>query len=128
MTNEQSTQKLTFDDYQQSIEKFCVYPGNNISLAYEGTLPSGLSYVTEGLFGELGEVMEKVKKIRRDKSGVVSSQDIEEITKELGDVIFYLARYCYHLDISFSDVAQTNINKLESRLARNKINGNGDNR
>lgn len=46
----------------------------------------------------------------------------------MGDVLWYLAGIARELDISFNEVAQTNIDKLFSRKERNVLHGNGDNR
>ena len=81
-----------------------------------------------GLSGEAGETADKFKKIIRDKNGVPSEEDVEAIKKELGDVLWYVANISRYLDISFSDVAETNLKKLESRYSRNKIHGFGDER
>ncbi|OGY56975.1 MAG: hypothetical protein A2119_01155 [Candidatus Colwellbacteria bacterium GWA2_46_10] len=85
-------------------------------------------YPVLGLAGETGEVAEKIKKILRDKDGVVSDEDREEIKKELGDVLWYLSRLSAEMGLSLEDVAQSNIEKLFSRLERGKIQGEGDNR
>lgn len=81
-----------------------------------------------GLMGEAGEVSEKFKKIFRDKDGIVGDEDKKELTKELGDVLWYLSVICTYLDISFQDVAELNIEKLKSRLERGTLQGSGDNR
>ena len=52
----------------------------------------------------------------------------EDLTKELGDVLWYVAALANDLDISLNDVAEGNIEKLASRKKRNKIGGSGDNR
>ena len=81
-----------------------------------------------GLVGEAGETADKVKKVLRDKDGVVSEEDKKEIAKELGDVIWYVASIARYLDVPFSEVAKMNIEKLSSRKERNKLHGAGDNR
>ena len=81
-----------------------------------------------GLTGEAGEAADKFKKIIRDKGGVISGMDKEEITKELGDVLWYVAMIAEYLGVSLAEVAEANIEKLESRWKRNKIHGEGDNR
>jgi len=85
-------------------------------------------YPTLGLSGEAGEVAEKVKKILRDKEGIVGESDKKEITKELGDVLWYLAQIATELDISLETVVEKNIEKLRSRKERGQISGSGDNR
>ncbi|MDB5186453.1 MAG: hypothetical protein JWL85_976 [Candidatus Saccharibacteria bacterium] len=81
-----------------------------------------------GLSGETGEIAEKLKKIIRDKDGVVSEEDRIEIIKEMGDVLWYLAVLAKHFDTDLDEVAAGNIKKLRSRQARGVISGNGDNR
>ena len=81
-----------------------------------------------GLVGEAGEVAEIVKKIVRDKEGKISAGDKQEIKKELGDVLWYIAVMSDYLNLSLGDVAQTNIDKLMSRKQRGTSRGSGDNR
>lgn len=85
-------------------------------------------YPVLGLCGEAGEVAEKVKKIHRDKEGVIGELDRLEIAKELGDVLWYISTCAKDLDFSLEDVANMNISKLSSRKERGVIHGNGDNR
>lgn len=54
--------------------------------------------------------------------------DFQEIIKELGDNIWFLASIATVLGVNFGDVAAANIKKLEDRIARNVIKGSGDNR
>ncbi len=109
---------MTFEEYQKKAQKTAIYPNRG----------KNFSYPVLGLCGESGEVAEKFKKIIRDKKGEISNQDKEEIKKELGDVLWYLSEISYVLGISLDDIAKFNIEKLYSRMDRNKINGNGDNR
>lgn len=81
-----------------------------------------------GLVGEAGEVAEKIKKIVRDKEGKISSDDKQEIKKELGDVLWYVAVMADYLDVELEDVAMTNVDKLMSRKQRGVSRGSGDNR
>lgn len=81
-----------------------------------------------GVAGEAGEVIEKWKKIVAYKDGVVSGEDRDELAKELGDVVWYIAVLAHSLGLSFDDVMQRNVTKLQSRQARNVIKGQGDNR
>ena len=61
---------------------------------YDGYMEKAL-----GLAGETGEVMEKVKKMIRDKNGVFSPtpEDLEELKKELGDVLWYLSALAFYM-------------------------------
>ena len=85
-------------------------------------------YPTLGLCGEAGEVAEKIKKVLRDNNGIFTDEKREEIKKELGDVIWYLAAISTDLGLDLNEVAELNIDKLFSRKKRNKIHGDGDNR
>jgi NTP pyrophosphatase (non-canonical NTP hydrolase) len=80
------------------------------------------------LANEAGEVAGKVKKIFRDRAGVISDADREALKQELGDVLWYLAQICTELDLSLQEVAEANLTKLFSRLERNAIKGDGDTR
>jgi NTP pyrophosphatase (non-canonical NTP hydrolase) len=83
-------------------------------------------YPTLGLVNEAGEFAGKVKKIFRDKGGVISDADRDALKYELGDVLWYMAQIATELGLSLDDVAQANIEKLTSRLERNQIQGEGD--
>jgi NTP pyrophosphatase (non-canonical NTP hydrolase) len=85
-------------------------------------------YPTLGLVNEAGEFAGKIKKIFRDKEGVISEDDRQALKHELGDVLWYLTQICTELDLTLDEVAQANIEKLFSRLERNKIRGEGDHR
>ena len=109
---------MDFNEYQKESRKTAVYP--NIGKNY--------IYPTLGLAGESGEVAEKIKKVSRDKKGKIDGETREAIKKELGDVLWYLAQIATELKLSLEDIAKTNLEKLYSRLKRNKIKGEGDNR
>lgn len=113
---------MTFDDYQKQSRATARYPD----------IEDNFIFPTLGLLGEAGEVAEKVKKLIRDKEvdtpSAITGSDRTEIKKELGDVLWYLSQLASELGLSLSDVAQTNIDKLQSRFLRDQINGEGDNR
>ena len=83
-------------------------------------------YPTLGLVNEAGELAGKVKKIFRDKGGVISDEDRQALKYELGDVLWYMAQIATELDLDLQEVAQANIEKLFSRLERGMIKGEGD--
>lgn len=109
---------MTFDEYQQKSRKTALYPNSG----------SNFIYPTLGLAGEAGEVAEKIKKVLRDHDGVIDEVRKQEIAKELGDVLWYVAQIASELGLSLRDVASANIEKLYSRLERGKISGSGDSR
>lgn len=77
-----------------------------------------------GLVGESGEIAEKYKKFLRG-DGEINREDIK---KELGDVLYYVARIADNYEITLEDVAISNIKKLKDREERGVIKGSGDNR
>lgn len=87
-----------------------------------------LTYPTLGLLNESGEFAGKVKKIFRDKKGKISKEDRLALRDELGDILWYFTQICTELNLTLEEVAEANLNKLFSRLKRNKIHGEGDNR
>lgn len=81
-----------------------------------------------GLLGESGEIAEKFKKILRDKDAKLTDEDRQELTKELGDVLWYIALLGHYLNVPLDDIASKNITKLKSRHTRGALGGSGDNR
>lgn len=78
--------------------------------------------------GESGEIAEKAKKIIRDHDSDLSKVDVEDLKKELGDVLWYVAVLADYFDIPLSEVGEKNIAKLASRQRRSVLGGSGDNR
>ncbi len=107
---------MNFDEYQKAAMKTA--QPSSASLVY-GAL---------GLNGEAGEVAEKIKKWIRDSGSDVSLLDKDALVKELGDVLWYIARIGDLLDVKMSDIARQNVEKLSDRSSRNAISGSGDNR
>jgi len=89
---------------------------------------SKVIYPALGLCGEAGEVAEKIKRVLRDDEAFMTPEIIEEIKKELGDVLWYLANLAFDLGLNLNDIATMNLNKLYNRQERNKLHGSGDNR
>jgi len=109
---------ITFSEYQKASRKTWsrIYTDHPIV------------YPTLGLVNEAGEFAGKVKKIFRDKQGVISEADREQLKLELGDVLWYLAQLCTDLDLTLDQVAEANLAKLIARLERGTIKGEGDQR
>jgi NTP pyrophosphatase (non-canonical NTP hydrolase) len=109
---------MDFSDYQTKSRKTARYPA----------IGHPLIYPTLGLTNEAGEVAGKIKKIFRDKNGVIGEEERAALKGELGDVLWYLSQICTELNLSLDEVAEHNIAKLYDRLERGKIGGEGDNR
>jgi len=109
---------MTPNDYQTAALKTAIYPNQG----------SNVVYPTLGLVGESGEVAEKVKKIIRDREGVLTDPDREKIALELSDCCWYIAVLAYELDYNLEEIMQMNLDKLASRQERGVLSGSGDNR
>ncbi|MFA7141877.1 MAG: nucleoside triphosphate pyrophosphohydrolase family protein [Candidatus Paceibacterota bacterium] len=109
---------MNFNEYQKKARETAIYPNKD----------NNFIYPTLGLVGEAGEVAEKIKKVIRDDNGVITPLKREEIKKELGDVLWYISSLACELNIELEEIAEKNIEKLYSRLERNKVHGDGDNR
>lgn len=110
---------MTLDEYQKQAATTALFTGDEFM---------DLLHWTLGVGGEAGELTEKIKKIVRDKKGKMNDTDREELMKEVGDVLWYLAVLSRHLGYDFDEVAEKNLAKLKSRQVRGKLGGSGDNR
>ncbi|NHN55285.1 nucleoside triphosphate pyrophosphohydrolase family protein [Calidifontibacter sp. DB0510] len=81
-----------------------------------------------GLVGETGEIAEKAKKIVRDRDSDFTAWDRADLTKELGDTLWYVAVIADHFGIPLEEVGSVNIAKLADRQQRAVLGGSGDNR
>jgi NTP pyrophosphatase (non-canonical NTP hydrolase) len=106
---------MNINTYQQEAAKTAIYSNK-------------LIYPTLGLAGEAGEIANKVKKILRDNSGELQEDVRQNLISELGDVLWYVAALATDLKTELSEVANKNIEKLNSRKNRGAIGGSGDNR
>ncbi|MDQ5950716.1 MAG: hypothetical protein QG585_658 [Patescibacteria group bacterium] len=112
---------MTFDEYQQK------------ALLTDGTVGSStisakFISIVLGLSGEAGEIVEKFKKIYREKDGIWDNEDKKNIAKELGDLLWYISSVSNHTGISLEEIANINLEKLKSRSERGVLFGSGDNR
>lgn len=110
---------MTFDEYQKLA---LTTAHNNHDPLMEKTIWA------MGVAGEAGEVVEKWKKIVAYDDGKVSEERLAELSKELADVVWYIAVMAHSLGLSFDDIMQQNVEKLKSRKERGVIAGRGDNR
>jgi len=109
---------MTFNDYQTTSRQTAIYPNAD----------NNFIYPTLGLSGEAGEVADKIKKVIRDNNGEMTDEIRMNLSKELGDVLWYVAQLATELGLKLDDVAAGNIEKLLSRKERGVLHGNGDER
>jgi len=109
---------MNFDEYQKESRKTWVGVG--------GIHP--LTYFTLGIAGETGEFVDKIKKVWRDDGNIMSDEKRDEVVRELGDVLWYIAQISTELGVSLDEVAAKNIEKIFDRKDRGVLGGDGDNR
>ncbi|MFD1125633.1 nucleoside triphosphate pyrophosphohydrolase family protein [Lentilactobacillus raoultii] len=90
---------MNFDDYQRA--------ANRTLMGKEQVLTN----CALGLTGESGEVADLVRKYTFQGAEL----DKSHLTKELGDVLWYLSQIAEWADISFDQVATENIKRLQQR-------------
>lgn len=123
----------TLDEYQKQAHSTAIYDKGIAKFNQDQlyTLAT-LSYALHGLCGESGECAEKLKKFYR--SG--GCDDVEanwrelsdDLSKELGDVLWYISEAAGILGFSLDDIARQNLEKLRSRQERGVLHGSGDQR
>lgn len=111
---------MDFDEYQTLAARTGFY--NHSDKQYV------LMYLSMGLAGEAGEVVEKIKHVVRDQKSVITEEKRELLKKEIGDVLWYASQIAREFDLSFDEVARHNIDKLADRAKRGVIKSEGDTR
>jgi NTP pyrophosphatase (non-canonical NTP hydrolase) len=109
---------MEFSEYQSLSRRTATYPRAGEDLTYPAL----------GLCGEAGEVAEKVKKTLRDDGGVLTAERREALSRELGDVLWYLSQVATEAGLDLEEIAAENLDKLFSRQERGVLRGSGDNR
>jgi len=121
---------LDWDGYQAFTRTTACYPQ-----AMTGQ-ERGVFYCGLKLAGEAGETAEKLGKALRGSTEALDFRSShpemvglrESLTKELGDVLWYVARLADELELPLSVVMQTNVAKLQGRQKRGTLHGDGDDR
>ena len=108
---------MNLDEYQKKAQVFSVYD-EQLAVVYPVTL----------LNEEAGEVAGKMAKAMRKGMDFNDPSFKQDIAKELGDVLWALSAAALDLGLSLDDIARVNLTKLERRMARGVIVGEGDDR
>ena len=110
--------------------KTASYPSS--SLVGSSSL-EGLVYTVTGLTGEAGEIANKLKKVLRKDPKYwepmlcsITGEALDAITQELADVLWYVDSTAFHLGLTTGDLVAILCKKLEGRLGRGVIQGDGD--
>lgn len=105
-------QRYTLNDYQGDAMRFRLATATP-------------EYAKLGLLGEAGEVASLEAKVIRDGKKVDYEQQMK---KELGDVLWFVAAIAMDNGFTLQDVADANIYKLSGRKDAGTIGGSGDDR
>ena len=108
---------MEFSDYQRFSRRTAAYPRD-----------AWLVYPALGLAGEAGEVAEHAKKAIRDDGGLVNDERRAALSKELGDVLWYVSQLASELGLELDAIAGENLEKMFSRQRRGVLSGSGDER
>jgi len=99
-----ASNEMTPRDYMHSALR-TLYPDLTIS--------GRLGLCGLGLPGEIGEVVDLIKKFLYHRNG--KSLDVDKFKDELGDVLWYYAVLLDTLGLTFEEVMQANITKMQQR-------------
>ncbi len=113
-------------DAEDLIRGFYLYQKQSITtIAYPDD--QKIWYPALGL-GEAGEVQNKVKRIFRDDSGILTPERKAAIMKEMGGNLWYLAALAHGMGTSLGRIALNNMVELKGRVERGTLKGDGDDR
>jgi NTP pyrophosphatase (non-canonical NTP hydrolase) len=91
------------------------------AMFYHQPGPERLATYALGICGESGEVAEIIKK----HLGHGQDVDVEKLTLELGDVLWYISALAHLYQISLEEVAEENLRKLAKRYPTGFVKGGG---
>lgn len=139
-----SINKIMLDDVElfnqpahtQGLDAYQYFATQNANWPGKGTT-LGLSYIAGKLNGEAGEMAGQVFKAGRDDNLLIedtnefrcydlTDERRAKITKELQDVLWYVAAMASELNLTLSDVAIGNLENLAGRTERGTLQGDGD--
>ena len=98
---------MTANDYQKAANRTCIDEPERVYTPHELMIV----WNSLKLAGEAGEIADLVGKGVFHDTGL----DVPKIVKEMGDVLWYLAALCKHLNVPMEQVMAENIAKLKAR-------------
>lgn len=69
-----------------------------------------------------------IKKSQRDQEGELTKEKRKELLSYLDFILSFIHNIAFQVDYSIQEVCDLNIKKIDDRLARDKLSGEGDNR
>ena len=102
---------MDFDDYQSRAKESDQHP--RVLPIEESYELSAMTIPLLGLVGEAGELLSEYKKrLRRGEGYRLFNERVKE---ELGDLLWYLSNVASKFDLSLSEVAKSNLEKIQQR-------------
>ena len=115
---------MTFDEYQEAALQTAIYPGC--------CTDEGLLYSLTNLAAESGEALSILSKAIRDDEftddHMLTSEKRKKLKAEIGDCLWQIAAVAFDIGYTLEDIAQENLEKLNSRQKRGVLGGSGDER
>jgi NTP pyrophosphatase (non-canonical NTP hydrolase) len=93
-------------DFNKLIERMKELDGEGVKLTHLLTFALGAS-------AEMGEAVEIIKKCLLQGKPFTDDAKVH-LTKELGDVLYYIGQFCIAMNISFEEIMQINYEKLSA--------------
>ena len=94
-------------DFNKLIERMKELDGEGVKLTHLLTFALGAS-------AEMGEAVEIIKKCLLQGKPFTDDAKVH-LTKEFGDVLYYIGQFCIAMNISFEEIMQINYEKLSAR-------------
>ena len=116
------TQSVDFDRYLQFVDAVTSNESKNyydfaqkIAILQDQGFPTErLLTAAVGMSAESGEFTEVIKKIIF-QGKPVNEENLFHLKRELGDIMWYVAQACMGLGVSFNEIVEMNVEKLEAR-------------
>ena len=116
------TKQIDFKNYEKFVDAvtsdastdFVALADRLVELDEKGASIERLLTAGVGINAEGGEFLEIIKKVIF-QGKPWNEDNREHLIIELGDLMWYVAQACMALDISFEEVVETNVKKLEKR-------------